>query len=93
MNRKIFTKRFTALLLTMTMVLGTIMPSFANEQKFEQHESTVTEYRINLTEEELIEIIENTEDIEIIREINNVELDSIPTYRMASMTGTLDGTY
>lgn len=41
-------------MLTMTMVLGTIMPSFVNDQSYVARQSILTDCSVELTEEEIL---------------------------------------
>lgn len=92
MNNKI-SKKITALILMMTMVLGTVLPSFAANQ--DQYYNKTNTISIELTEAELLKIMDdpdNYEIIEVFDDYHSPELSSRTMYAR-SVGGTLNGSY
>lgn len=71
-------------------------PAFANGQDIGSYTLSTSDCRVELTEDELLAILDNVEDIEIVKVLNDDQsnyLESKSMYRSLSSTGTLNGTY
>ncbi len=90
MQKLAITRKVTALFLSMTIIFGATMPSFANERGLKNNEQIVFENGRELTEEEFLEILECNQELEIVESSIAIEDSFVDSNLMYMRAGSAE---